>query len=68
MEAQQVWAASRIRSPSKKIPGLPCPQQIPITKHQSLTIDYNNRVYINYGGDCQNLSVGRQYFWIGWPK
>ena len=41
---------------------------IPITKHQSLKISYNNGAYINYGGNFQNLSVAWQYSWIGWPK
>jgi hypothetical protein len=41
---------------------------IPITKHQSLKIAYNNGAYINYGGNYQNVSVAWQYSWIGWPK
>jgi hypothetical protein len=41
---------------------------IPISKHQSLKISYNNGAYINYGGDYQDVSVGWQYSWIGWPK
>jgi len=41
---------------------------IPITKHQSLKISYNNGAYINYGGNFQNVSVAWQYSWIGWPK
>jgi outer membrane putative beta-barrel porin/alpha-amylase len=41
---------------------------IPITKHQTLKISYNNGAYINYGGNYQNVSVAWQYSWIGWPK
>ena len=41
---------------------------IPITKHQSLKVSYNNGAYINYGGNYQNVSVAWQYSWIGWPK
>lgn len=41
---------------------------IPITKHQSLKISYNNGAYINYGGNFQNVSIAWQYSWIGWPK
>jgi hypothetical protein len=41
---------------------------IPITKHQSVKISYNNGAYIIYGGNYQNISVGWQYFWIGRPK
>jgi hypothetical protein len=41
---------------------------IPITKHQTLKISYNNGAYINYGGNYQNVSLAWQYSWIGWPK
>ncbi|MGC2767546.1 MAG: transporter [Candidatus Acidiferrum sp.] len=41
---------------------------VPITKHQTLKISYNNGAYINYGGNYQNVSVAWQYSWIGWPK
>ena len=41
---------------------------IPITKHQSVKISYNDGAYINYGGNFQNVSIGWQYSWIGWPK
>jgi hypothetical protein len=41
---------------------------IPITKHQSLKISYNNGAYIRYGGNYQNISLAWQYSWIGWPK
>jgi hypothetical protein len=41
---------------------------IPITKHQSVKVSYNNGAYISYGGNYQNISVGWQYSWIGWPK
>lgn len=41
---------------------------IPITKHESLKISYNNGAYINYGGNYQNVSIAWQYSWNGWPK
>jgi hypothetical protein len=41
---------------------------LPLTKHQSMKISYNNGAYINYGGNYQNVSVAWQYSWIGWPK
>jgi hypothetical protein len=41
---------------------------IPLGKHQSLKASYNNGDYIRFGGNYQNLSVGWQYSWLGWPK
>lgn len=41
---------------------------IPINKHQSVKLNYNNGAYINYGGAYQNVSIGWQYSWLGWPK
>jgi hypothetical protein len=41
---------------------------IPISKHQTLKISYNNGAYTNYGGNYQSVSVAWQYSWIGWPK
>jgi hypothetical protein len=41
---------------------------IPITKHQSLKMSYNYGAYIKYGGTYNNVSLGWQYSWIGWPK
>ena len=41
---------------------------IPISKHPSVKISYNNGAYINYGGNYQNLSLAWQYSWVGWPK
>jgi hypothetical protein len=38
-----------------------------LSAHQALKIS-NNGAYINYGGNYQNISVGWQYSWIGWPK
>jgi hypothetical protein len=40
----------------------------PLGKHQSLKASYNNGDYIRFGGNYQNLSVGWQYSWLGWPK
>jgi hypothetical protein len=41
---------------------------VPISKHQSLKISYNNSAYTNYGGNYQNISLAWQYSWIDWPK
>jgi hypothetical protein len=41
---------------------------VPISKHQSLKISYNNGAYINYGGNYQNISLAWQYSWVGWAK
>ncbi len=41
---------------------------VPITKRQSIKASYNSGAYINYGGNYNNLSIGWQYSWIGWPK
>jgi len=41
---------------------------IPISKHQSVKIGYNNGAYINYGGNYQNISLAWPYSWVGWPK
>jgi hypothetical protein len=41
---------------------------VPISKHQSVKISYNNGAYINYGGNYQNISLAWQYSWVGWPK
>jgi hypothetical protein len=41
---------------------------VPLTKHQSIKVSYNNGAYISFGGNYQNISVAWQYSWIGWPK
>jgi hypothetical protein len=41
---------------------------VPITKHQSLKLSYNNGAYIKYGGNFQNVSAGWQYSWYGRPR
>ncbi len=41
---------------------------IPVTKHQSVKVSYNNGAYISYGGAYQNVSVAWQYSWFGWPR
>jgi hypothetical protein len=41
---------------------------VPLTKHQSVKVSFNDGAYINYGGDYKNVSVSWQYSWIGWPK
>jgi hypothetical protein len=41
---------------------------IPINKHQSLKVSYNNGAYISYGGNYQNVSVAWQYSWLGRPN
>jgi hypothetical protein len=41
---------------------------VPVSKHQSFKVSYNNGTYIRFGGDYQNLSVAWQYSWLGRPK
>lgn len=41
---------------------------IPITRHQSLKISYDNGAYISYGGNYQTISIGWQFSWIGRPN
>ncbi len=40
---------------------------IPVSKHQSMKISYNNGAYTRFGGDFQNIAVAWQYSWIGRP-
>ena len=41
---------------------------IPMTKHQSVKVSFNDGAYISYGGNYKNISVSWQYSWLGWPK
>lgn len=41
---------------------------LPLGKHQSVKVSYNNGTYIRFGGNYQNLSVAWQYSWLGKPK
>jgi hypothetical protein len=41
---------------------------VPVSKHQSLKVSFNNGAYINYGGNYKNVSIAWQYSWIGWPR
>jgi hypothetical protein len=41
---------------------------IPIGRHQSVKMSYDNGAYISYGGNYQTVSVGWQYSWVGWPN
>jgi hypothetical protein len=41
---------------------------VPISKHHSVKVSYNNGAYIRLGGDYQNISVGWQYSWLGRPN
>jgi len=41
---------------------------IPLTRHQSIKLSYNNGAYIRYGGNYQNISIGWQYSWLGRPN
>jgi hypothetical protein len=41
---------------------------IPLTKHQTLKISYNNGAYVLYGGSYQSVSVAWQDNWLGRPK
>jgi hypothetical protein len=41
---------------------------IPVSRHQSLKVSYNNGAYIRYGGNFQNISLAWQYSWLGRPN
>jgi outer membrane putative beta-barrel porin/alpha-amylase len=41
---------------------------IPMGKHQSLKIGYNNSDYVRFGGNYNNVSVAWQYGWLGRPN
>jgi hypothetical protein len=41
---------------------------IPLTRHQSMKLSYNDGAYIRYGGNFQNLSLAWQYSWLGRPN
>jgi len=41
---------------------------VPVTKHQSIKVSYNNGAYIKYGGNFQNITFGWQYSWQGRPQ
>jgi hypothetical protein len=41
---------------------------VPLSRHQSMKISYNNGAYIKYGGNFQNISVAWQYSWVGRPN
>jgi hypothetical protein len=41
---------------------------IPLTKHQSMKLSYNNGAYIRYGGNFQNISLAWQYSWLRRPN
>jgi len=40
----------------------------PLSKHQSLKINYDDGTYIRYGGNYQNVSAAWQYSWLGRPQ
>ena len=41
---------------------------IPLSKHQSLKIAYDNTDYVQFGGENHNVSVAWQYIWYGRPN
>ena len=41
---------------------------IPLTAHSSVKISYSDGAYVRFGGNYQNVSLGWQYGWIGWPR
>ncbi len=41
---------------------------VPLKKHQSLKVSYNDGDYVRFGGNYQSVSVAWQYSWVGWPK
>lgn len=65
-----VTALSGIANPSTRQTGsrIGGTASIPMTKHQSVKISYNNGTYIRFGGDYQSLAIAWQYSWIGHPR
>jgi hypothetical protein len=45
-----------------------CTGSVPLSRHQSVKVSYNNGAYIRFGGNYQNLSVAWQYSWYGKPN
>jgi hypothetical protein len=41
---------------------------LPVTKHQSVKISYNDGAYTRFGGSYQSVSVAWQYSWLGRPQ
>jgi hypothetical protein len=41
---------------------------VPLSKHLSMKVSYNNGAYIKYGGNFQNISVAWLYAWVGRPN
>jgi hypothetical protein len=41
---------------------------LPLNRHPSSKLSYNNGAYIRYGGNFQNISIGWQYSWLGKPN
>jgi hypothetical protein len=41
---------------------------VPVNRHQSIKISYNNGAYVLYGGNYQSVSVAWQYSWLGRPN
>ena len=41
---------------------------VPLNKHQSIKLSYNDGAYIKYGGNYRNFSFAWQYTWFGGPK
>jgi hypothetical protein len=39
----------------------------PITKHQSIKLNYSVGSYVRFGGNYQSVTVGWQYSWMGRP-
>lgn len=63
--ASMVW---KIRQPLQRNSRVGVTASVPLTKHQSLKLSYNNGAYIRYGGNYQNISFGWQYSWLGRPN
>jgi hypothetical protein len=38
---------------------------LPVSKHQSVKLSYNNGAYTRFGGNYQNISAAWQYSWLG---
>jgi outer membrane putative beta-barrel porin/alpha-amylase len=39
----------------------------PVSKHQSIKMNYSYGAFVRFGGNYHNLSVGWQYSWLGRP-
>jgi hypothetical protein len=62
-----VTSLSGIANPSTRQTGsrIGVTASIPVSRHQSVKISYNDGAYIRFGGNYQSVSVAWQYSWLG---